>query len=316
MREYARDFKGIWIPKELWLDSDLPIIEKVLLVEIQSLEKNKECFASNSYFAEFFNMSKSRISHLICNLQKKKYIEIQLIYKGKQVIKRIIRTTDPIAKIAIGYCENNQDIKTNNINTKEDTKENTLKLEILKESDFTNKSIKTSPIKKNNKNSKEKSNTVSPKNKINPPTPLATPTEVPQTTYSTKLKKSKLRTNVERHKSYYTTQFNKPFTKIMKELEKQSASVIYKIARCYIEEHDLDYSLEFREDPMDILTTEFSNEQIKEAYQQDKQDAYNKILDKNIKEELEKLTSKQYKEVLAFSEEEEEVEKFKQYIGI
>ena len=32
-----RDFKGIWIPKEIWLDSNLTWSEKMLLVEIDSL---------------------------------------------------------------------------------------------------------------------------------------------------------------------------------------------------------------------------------------------------------------------------------------
>jgi hypothetical protein len=34
-----RDFKGVWIPKEIWINTDLSIIEKVLLVEIDSLDK-------------------------------------------------------------------------------------------------------------------------------------------------------------------------------------------------------------------------------------------------------------------------------------
>ena len=45
-----RDFKGVWIPKEIWLNTDLSIIEKVLLVEIDSLDNSdRGCFASNEY---------------------------------------------------------------------------------------------------------------------------------------------------------------------------------------------------------------------------------------------------------------------------
>ena len=48
-----RDFKGVWIPKEIWLNTDLSIIEKVLLVEIDSLDNSdRGCFASNEYLAK------------------------------------------------------------------------------------------------------------------------------------------------------------------------------------------------------------------------------------------------------------------------
>jgi hypothetical protein len=33
-----RDFKGIWIPKEIWLNENLTLQEKVFLVEIESLD--------------------------------------------------------------------------------------------------------------------------------------------------------------------------------------------------------------------------------------------------------------------------------------
>ena len=33
-----RDFKGVWIPKEIWLSTDLKVMEKLILVEIDSLD--------------------------------------------------------------------------------------------------------------------------------------------------------------------------------------------------------------------------------------------------------------------------------------
>jgi hypothetical protein len=42
-----RDFKGVWIPKDVWLDHNLTWMEKLLLVEIDSLDAEKGCFASN-----------------------------------------------------------------------------------------------------------------------------------------------------------------------------------------------------------------------------------------------------------------------------
>jgi hypothetical protein len=72
-----RDFKGVWIPKEIWLNTDLSIIEKVLLVEIDSLDNSdRGCFASNEYLAKFVQLSESRVAHIISDLKKRKYIVV------------------------------------------------------------------------------------------------------------------------------------------------------------------------------------------------------------------------------------------------
>ena len=52
-----RDFKGVWIPREIWLSEELSLMEKILFVEIHSLDNERGCFASNQYFADFFGMS-------------------------------------------------------------------------------------------------------------------------------------------------------------------------------------------------------------------------------------------------------------------
>ena len=52
-----RKFKGVWIPKEIWEEKSLSILEKVMLVEIDSLEDEEDgCYASNKYFANFFKL--------------------------------------------------------------------------------------------------------------------------------------------------------------------------------------------------------------------------------------------------------------------
>ena len=67
-----RDFRGIWIPKEVWLNKDLSANEKILLAEIDSLGGLSDgCFASNQYLAKFFGLSKDRISKLISGLKNK-----------------------------------------------------------------------------------------------------------------------------------------------------------------------------------------------------------------------------------------------------
>lgn len=91
-----RAFKGIWIPRKIWLDKELSWIEKFLLVEIESLDNEQGCWASNDYFASFFGVSKDRISKLISGLNRKGYITVELIYKKgtKAVEKRVVRITD------------------------------------------------------------------------------------------------------------------------------------------------------------------------------------------------------------------------------
>ena len=89
-----RSFRGVWIPREIWLNKDLSITEKCFLAEIDSLGGSEEgCFASNQYFAEFFNLSKERARKIIGELNKKGYLEITLTYKedSKEVDQRIIK---------------------------------------------------------------------------------------------------------------------------------------------------------------------------------------------------------------------------------
>jgi hypothetical protein len=78
-----RDFKGVWIPKDIWLNTDLSIIEKVLLVEIDSLDNSdRGCFASNEYLASFVQLSEGRVANIIVDLKKRGFI-IQLFFDGR-----------------------------------------------------------------------------------------------------------------------------------------------------------------------------------------------------------------------------------------
>lgn len=120
-----RAFKGIWIPAEIWLNKELTLLEKVFLVEIDSLDNDNGCFASNDYFSKFFRLSKSRCSEIINSLEKKGLIEINLIYKAntKSIEKRIIKVLEKSNRgirnieagtrnIEEGYSENTKDNNT------------------------------------------------------------------------------------------------------------------------------------------------------------------------------------------------------------
>jgi hypothetical protein len=114
-----RDFKGVWIPKEVWMDEKLSWMEKLFLVEVDSLNAEKGCFASNAYFGEFFQLSNSRVSEIIKSLVSKGYITTFLIYEGKQVKQRILTPTIPIRKLEGGIrkTEEGYSEKAEGINT-------------------------------------------------------------------------------------------------------------------------------------------------------------------------------------------------------
>ena len=52
-----RDFKGIWIPKEICCQNDLNITEEIVLSVVSTLsEQDDGCFANNEYFAQLLNL--------------------------------------------------------------------------------------------------------------------------------------------------------------------------------------------------------------------------------------------------------------------
>jgi len=116
-----RDFKGVWIPKEVWLNKDLSIIEKCLLVEIDSLDNGeKGCFASNEYLATFFNLSESRMANIISDLKKRGFIN-QIYFDGRLRGLRIVKSE-------VWFTENNKadSAKTVKQNTRKREYNNTM----------------------------------------------------------------------------------------------------------------------------------------------------------------------------------------------
>ena len=87
----SRDFKGVWIHAEYWLDPNLTMMEIMFITEIDSLDRGEGCFASNNHFADFFGVTPGRASQIVKSLEKKGYIEVTYERKGKQVVRRLIR---------------------------------------------------------------------------------------------------------------------------------------------------------------------------------------------------------------------------------
>lgn len=87
-----RDFKGIWIPKEIWL-SNLSCQEKCLWAEIHSLyDQDKQgCYASNDYLCEFLGVKERRLQEMLANLKHYGWLE-NLSFDGRT---RLIRAVVP-----------------------------------------------------------------------------------------------------------------------------------------------------------------------------------------------------------------------------
>lgn len=71
-----RDFKGIWIPSDIWLDERLNALEKAILMEIDSLDVDG-CYASNEYLADFCKCSERKITEAISKLIELGYISLK-----------------------------------------------------------------------------------------------------------------------------------------------------------------------------------------------------------------------------------------------
>lgn len=114
MENNQRDFKGVWIDKEVWLDKRLNALEKVIYTEIDSLDNGEDgCFASNEYLAKFCQCSERKISEAISKLIELDYIELKS-FDGRQ---RVLRS-----RVAKSARQNNkkceadmQNLRHNNI---------------------------------------------------------------------------------------------------------------------------------------------------------------------------------------------------------
>lgn len=116
------------IPASVRYDKELRANEKLLYGEITALANaTGECWASNNYFAELYQVTPQAISRWINHLKEQGYINIKIIYKNnsKEIDKRIISMVSTndcggINKKLIGYQQkvkgNNTSINNTSIN--------------------------------------------------------------------------------------------------------------------------------------------------------------------------------------------------------
>ena len=117
-----RDFKGVWIPKEIWLNEELTLLEKVIFVEIDSLDNENHCIAGNEYFAKFCDCSESKVSKAIKKLKELGMIE-ELEFDGRHRKIRVVKNAMQSSKKC--YAES-QNLLSNNIDNKLSNKQDIL----------------------------------------------------------------------------------------------------------------------------------------------------------------------------------------------
>ncbi|MGY0692948.1 conserved phage C-terminal domain-containing protein [Virgibacillus sp. FSP13] len=114
------------IPANVRYDNDIPANAKLLYGEITALcNQEGYCWAGNSYFADLYNRDKSTIARWIKQLEEKRYITREVIYKegSREIKSRYMRIcNDPIGKnattpIGKNAIDNNTSLNTTSNNT-------------------------------------------------------------------------------------------------------------------------------------------------------------------------------------------------------
>ena len=89
MKDMDRNFQGIWIPKMIYLNTEINWHAKILFLEIHSFtEHEKECYMSNKYISSFLKISERQVSRYISELKQIGWIE-ETAFDGR---KRYLRS--------------------------------------------------------------------------------------------------------------------------------------------------------------------------------------------------------------------------------
>lgn len=130
--EQTRDFKGVWIPKEIWLSEKLSAVDKIILAEIDSLDNERHCYASNDYFAKFCGVSEATVKRSIQTLINLGYIE-KISFDGRtRVLGSKLKMSQQTAQNELAASAK---CATNNIDTNLEDNKNSVSNETPDEPD-------------------------------------------------------------------------------------------------------------------------------------------------------------------------------------
>lgn len=92
-------FKGVFVPKEIWVSRELKAMEKLIFVEIYALDRDFGCVANNAHFADMFGLKDRMVRNWIKSLKDKGLIEVE-INKAKDT--RTIRVVGKFKRVSDG----------------------------------------------------------------------------------------------------------------------------------------------------------------------------------------------------------------------
>ncbi len=100
MKAADRNFQGIWIPKMIYLSTEVNWYAKILFLEIHSFTENgRECYMSNGYISSFLKISERQVSRYISELKTIGWIEETAFDGRKRYLRSALRfsfrTVDP-----------------------------------------------------------------------------------------------------------------------------------------------------------------------------------------------------------------------------
>lgn len=105
-----REFKGVWIDREIWLHPNLSLTEKALLAEIDSFTgEGKAFYKSNDTIQELYKISRPTISKALKKLEGLGFIKIEFDGRRRKITYQADR------KIFTGRRKNNNGQTVNNL---------------------------------------------------------------------------------------------------------------------------------------------------------------------------------------------------------
>lgn len=122
--EGKREFKGVWFPAEVWLDERLTALDKMILIEVDSLDGEEGCYASNEYLAKFCQCSQTKVSSAISRLKEFGYVTLASFDGRKRVLhSRLTKSVRQTYEICESASRNQGQIVLDESTSKERSKE-------------------------------------------------------------------------------------------------------------------------------------------------------------------------------------------------
>ncbi len=92
MKPRERNFQGIWIPRSIYLNTQVNWHAKILFLEIHSFTENgRECYISNRYIASFLQISERQVTRYISLLKSLGWIAETSFNGRRRYLKSLIR---------------------------------------------------------------------------------------------------------------------------------------------------------------------------------------------------------------------------------